>query len=225
MSVTLKSSAVLKNSRARPDSQYEAEEATFSIVLPVGYSPASGDVFVFGILGENVQLQQISYDFPAYLDTSASPTLAMKSGYVTYAGAGNTQAYTGISAGPFSGSEISIVNTAVVVNGANGTNKNIARLDGENTALDSFTTPYQAQASQQLLVASFTAGAATAGTVGSGSLTFGATINCSAKFQYAYPDSFVSGVTGVSPSNLLGTKASSQAVTYQYGPGASPNAP
>lgn len=204
MANVYKSSAVLKNSRARPDSQYEAEEATFSITLPQGTVLGVGDTLAFGILGENLNVQQFSLDFPA-IDTNATATLAGRFGIVQYAGAGNAQTWTG------SNDAVFIAAATVLQTNTSGA-KNFARLDGENTAADSFAvTPYPVQTSQQILVVTISAAAAT------NNLANGAqTVNLSVKYQYAYPDTYVSGVTGVSPTNLKGTPVSSQAVVYQY---------
>jgi hypothetical protein len=199
-----KSSAVLKNSRARPDSQYEAEEATFSITLPSGTALAIGDTLAFGILGENVAVTQFSLEMPA-IDTNATATLAGRLGTVTYAGAGNTQTWTG--------SQDAVFIAAATVLQTNTTGlKNFARLDGEGTAIDSFAvTPYIVQTDQRIIVLTVSAVAAT------NNLLNGAqTVNLLVKYQYAYPDTFVTGVTGVTPANLLGTKATSPAVIYTY---------
>lgn len=208
-----KSSAFLKNSRARPDSQYEAEEATFSITLPKNTVLANGDTLAFGILGENVAVTQFSLDMPA-IDTNAAATLAGRFGTVTYAGAGASQTWTGSQDAVF------IAAATVLQNNTTGA-KNFARVDGEATANDSFAvTPYVVQTDQRILVLNISAGAAT------NNLTTAAqTVNLLVKYQYAYPDTYVNGVTGVSSSNLLGTKTTDQAVVYLYGPGATPNAP
>lgn len=214
------SSSVLRNSRFRPDNQYEAEEASFSVYLPQNAVLGIGDVLAFGVLGESVDLMQFSLDMPA-IDINATATLAGRLGYVTYAGPGATQAYTGAAAGPFTGSDAGLIAAATVLQVNTTGSKNFARVDGEATAADSFAvTPYVAQTTQNLLILTISAVAAT------NNLTNGPqTVTLYAKAQYAYPDQFVSGVTGAGPSNLLGTKQNSQAVVYQYGPGASPNAP
>jgi hypothetical protein len=204
MANVYKSSSVLKNSRARPDSQYEPEEATFSITLPKGTVLGVGDTLAFGILGENLIVTQFSLDMPA-IDTNAAATLAGRLGTVDYAGAGNTQTWTG--------SQDAVFIAAATVLQTNTTgSKNFARLDGEGTAIDSFAvTPYVPRAAQAIVVATISAAAAT------NNLANGAqTINLSVKYQYAYPDQYVSGVTGVSSTNLLGTKTTDQAVVYQY---------
>lgn len=199
-----KSSAVLKNSRARPDSQYEAEEATFSITLPQGTVLGIGDSLAFGILGENLNVQQFSLDLPA-IDTNATATLAGRLGTVTYAGPGNAQVYTGATDAIF-------IPAATVLQTNTTGAKNFGRLDGETTAADSFAvTPYVIQPTQQLIVLNVSAVAATNNLVNGPQ-----TINLYVKFQYGYPDQWVSGVTGVSPANLLGNAVVSQAVTYQY---------
>lgn len=213
MANVYKSSAVLKNSRARPDSQYEAEEATFSISIPKNTVLGIGDTLAFGILGENLDVQQFSLDMPA-IDTNAAATLAGRLGTVTYAGAGATQTWTG--------SQDAVFIAAATVLQTNTTGaKTFARLDGEGTAIDSFAvTPYVAQTDQRILVLNISAVAAT------NNLTVaGQTVTLYVKFQYAYPDTYVNGVTGVSSSNLLGTKSTDNAVVYLYGPGATPNAP
>jgi hypothetical protein len=204
MANVYKSSAVLKNSRARPDSQYEAEEATFSITLPQGTVLGIGDTLVFGILGENLTAQQFSLDAPA-IDTNATATLAGRFGIVQYAGPGNAQTYTG------SNDAVFIAAATVLQNNTTGA-KNFARLDGETSAGDTFAvTPYPVQTTQQLLVLNISAVAAT------NNLANGPqTVNLSIKYQYAYPDTFVSGVTGVTSTNLKGNPVSSQAVVYQY---------
>jgi hypothetical protein len=208
-----KSSAVLKNSRARPDSQYEAEEATFSVSLPKNTVLGIGDTLAFCILGENIAVTQFSLQMPA-IDTNATATLAGRLGTVTYAGAGATQTWTG--------SQDAVFIAAATVLQTNTTGlKNFARLDGEGTAIDSFAvTPYAVQTDQRIVVLTISAVAAT------NNLTVaGQTVNLLVKYQYAYPDTYVNGVTGVSSTNLLGTKSTDNAVVYLYGPGATPNAP
>lgn len=208
-----KSKQVLDNVRFRPDSANEAEEIAMSIYLPAGTVLGIGDTLAFGILGENVDVQQFSLDMPV-IDTNGTAALAGRFGTVTYAGAGNAQTWTG--------SQDAVFIAAATVLQTNTTGaKTFARLDGEGTAIDSFAvTPYVVQTDQRVLVVNISAIAST-----NNLATTAQTVTLYAKYQYAYPNTFVTGVTGVSPSNLLGTKTVSQAVTYQYGPLASPNAP
>lgn len=210
-----KSKNVLDNVRFRPDSANEAEEASMSIYLPKGTVLGVNDSLVFGILGENVDVQQFSLDVPLIDNHASAATLAGKFGTVTYAGAGNSQTWTGSQDAIF-------IAAATKFNGAGaGAAATFARLDGEATANDSFAvTPYVVQTDQRLLVVTISAAAAL------NNLANGPqTITLYVKYQYAYPNQYVTGVTGVSPSNLLGTKTTDQAVTYQYGPLATPNAP
>lgn len=211
-----KSSAVLKNSRARPDSQYEAEEATFTVSLPAGYNAASasGDTYAFCILGENVTINRYNIRFPV-LDTNATAAFAGKLGIVAYAGAGASQTWTGTN-------DAALLASGTVVQTNTTGAKDLSSLDGDVATGGGFNTkPFPVQTSQQIVVFNVTANASTNGA----SATATNDITLTIAYQYAYPDTFVSGVTGVSSSNLLGTKSTSQAVVYLYGPGASPNAP
>lgn len=214
-----KASTVLRNVRFRPDSANEPQEVTSTVTLPAGTVLGVGDILAFAILGENVQLTQFTLDNPG-IDTNATSTFQASFGGVNYAGAGQTQTWTGTGIGA------SALLAAALApwrsSGTQGGATTIARLDGENTAADSFaTTPYVVQPAQQILFLTVTAAAATNGL----SATVPTNLTAMFKYQYAYADQFVSGVTGVSPANLLGTKVVSPAVTYQYGFISNPNAP
>lgn len=208
-----KAKALLDNVRFRPDSANEPEEVTMSILLPAGTVLGVGDTLAFGIIGENVDVQQFSLDMPS-IDTNGTATLAGRFGTVTYAGAGATQTWTGSQDAVF-------IAAATALSPAAGGAKTFARLDGEGTAIDSFAvTPYVVQTDLRILVLTISAAAATNNLASNAG-----TVTLSVKYQYAYPNQFVTGVTGVSSTALLGTKTTAQAVTYQYGPGATPNAP
>lgn len=204
MATQYKSSSFIKNSRLRPVDQYSPEEATFSIYLPSGTTLANGDTLAFGILGENVIVTQFELIMPA-IDTNASATLAGRLGTVTYAGAGASQTWTG--------SQDAVFIAAATVLQTNTTGaKNFARVDGEATANDSFAvTPYVARTDQRILVLNISAGAATNNLASNAG-----TVTLNVKYQYAYADTWQSGVTGVSSSALLGTAVTEQAITYQY---------
>jgi len=204
MATQYKASTFIKNERLRPVDQLSPSEATLSLTLPAGTVLGVGDTLAFGILGENVDVTQFSLDMPA-IDTNAAATLAGRFGMVTYAGAGNAQTWTGAQDAVF------IAAATVLQTNTTGA-KTFARLDGEATAGDSFAvTPYVAQATQQVLVVTISAAAATNNLVNGPQ-----TINLFVKYQYAYPDQYVTGVTGVTPSNLLGNKVLSPAAVYTY---------
>jgi len=196
-----KSSSFTKNSRLRPVDQYAPEQATMSVYLPKGTVLGIGDTLAFGIVGENVNILDYNLDMPA-IDTNGTATLAGRFGTVTYAGAGASQTWTG--------SQDAIFIAAATVLQTNTTgSKNFAGQDGDNSKFA--VTPYVVQTDQRILVVTLSAVAAT-----NNLTTAGQTVSLSVSYQYAYPDTYVSGVTGVSSSALLGTAVTDQAVVYTY---------
>jgi len=207
------------NVRFRPDSANEAEEVSLTIQLPQGTVLANGDTLAFGILGENVIVQSYELDMGA-IDTNAAATLAGRLGVVTYAGAGQTQTWTGSNDAIIIAAATVLQTNTTGYKSFSGLNSDVSTGGGFAVKPYGDATTHAPFSTQQVLVLNISAGAAT------NNLANGAqNVTLYVKYQYAYPNQFVTSVTGVSPANLLGTKVTSPAVTYQYGPLNSPNAP
>ena len=196
-----KSSSFTKNARLRPVDQDSANQATMSIYLPTGTLLGIGDTLAFGILGENINVLDYSLDF-GKIDSNASAALAGRFGTVTYAGAGATQTWTG--------SQDAVFIAAATVLQTNTTgSKNFSGRDGDNSKFA--VTPYVVQTDQRILVVNISAAAGT-----NYLATAGTTVSLTVSYQYGYPDTYVTGVTGVSASALLGTPVTEQAAIYTY---------
>lgn len=196
-----KSSSFIKNSRLRPVDQYAPEQATMTIYLPTGTVLGVGDTLAFGILGENVNVLDYALDL-GKIDSNATATLAGRLGTVTYAGAGQTQTWTG--------SQDAVLIAAATVLQTNTTGaKNFAGQDGDNSKFA--VTPYVVQTDQRILVLNISAAAAT-----NYLATAGTSVSLTVSYQYGYPDTYVTGVTGVSSSALLGTPVTEAAAVYTY---------
>lgn len=191
MAITIPSSTYLKNAVYRPTSQTEAEQVTVTVTVPAGVTVGVGDILKFCRLGDSVRVNQFQL-VPDVFDSNATAACAGK---------------LGITA-----SDACLLATGTVVNTNAGVAKVFAKFDGEATAIDSFAvTPFPVQTSIQELIFTFTAAATTAVlTDRKMTLTF--------DFQYAYPDTYISGLTGITnaaPSGL-GTYATSNALNYTY---------
>lgn len=189
MAINYKTKTYLENARARPDGQNDAEELTMTYTFKDGVNPVSGDKIYFGKIGENVRLLGFSLDLDKF-DSNASAALAGKLGTTD--------------------SDACLIAAATVLQTNTTGAKNFARLDGEATAIDSFAvTPYVVQTTPQDLILTFSANAGTAYTTGNRS------ISLTVRYQYAYPNQWV---TGVSASNypFSGSKVSEEPVVETY---------
>lgn len=188
---TYKSFSYVKGSTLRVSDQVEPEEGTFTVSIPDGKGLASGDVLQFGYLGENVRVLEVE------LDNSAS---LASSGLTIDVGNGTT--------GDCFIDGVSFGNGAVTV---------ISRKDGAtaDTSANNFAdAPYVVLTTRSALVgtiASAVTGATTSGT---------RNITLRVKYQYAYPETYVSGVSNVTYP-LAGTQVTSDAIKLDYN-GAAP---
>ena len=186
---TYKSPAYRKNAVYRPTSQVDPEEATFTISFPAGTNPVNGDVLKFCRLGENVRICQFQLELDQF-DSNATAALAGKLG--------------------ITGSDASLIAAATVLQTNTSGAKNFARVDGEATANDSFAvTPFPVSTSVTDVLLTISANAGTAFTTGIRNITL------KIKYQYAYPDTYV---TGVSATNypFSGSKNTELSATYDY---------
>lgn len=186
---TYKSSSYTKNAVYRPSSQTQPEEATFSITIPAGTALASGDVLKFGRLGENVRINTFQLEMDQF-DSNGTAALAGKLGITS--------------------SDACLIAAATVLQTNTTGKKNFARLDGEATANDSFAvTPFPVQTTVQDLILTLSANAGTAYTTGD------RTVTLKIKYQYAYPDTYVVGVSATNYP-FSGSKSTAVAATYDY---------
>jgi len=190
MATTYKTNVYLENANYRPDSQNESEELTATIQFPDGVQPASGDIIKLCKIGENVEITEFELVMDQF-DSNGTAALAGK---------------LGITA-----SDACLLASGTVLQTNTTGAKTLAAVGGDVATSGGFAVkPFPVQTSVQDVLLTFTASAGTAFTTGNRKITV------RVKYQYAYPDQFVSGVTGVSASNLLGTKSTSQAVVYTY---------
>jgi hypothetical protein len=164
-----KTKTYLDNARARPDGQNDAEELTMTYTFPAGVNPVSGDTILFGKIGENIVITQFQLTLDQF-DSNATAALAGRLGTTA--------------------SDACLIAAATVLQTNTTGKKNFARVDGEATAIDSFAvTPYVPQTTVQDLILTFSANAGTAFTTGNRN------ISLRIKYQYAYTNQFVTGVS------------------------------
>lgn len=183
---TYKSRSYTLNTTLRADEQLGAQEATLSLSIPDGKGLAQNDILYFGYLGENTRI--LSFE----IDNSAS---LASSGLVLDLGNGTT--------GDCLLDGVSFGNGAITV---------VQRVDGAtaDTSANNFAdVPYVVLTSRTAIVATV-AGAVT------GATTSGVrTINLRIRYQYAYPETYVSGVSDQSYP-LAGSKTTSEAIKMDY---------
>ena len=168
MANVYKSSVYLKNGRARPDGQNEAEALTATVTIPAGVTLGVDDILKFAIIGENVRVKSFNLNCDAF-DSNASANIAGK---------------LGITASD------SCFLSSTKLSGNSSTRVNLARVDGEATANDSFAvTPYPVQTTTQEIILTITTAAVTAITNVDRSITL------EFAYQYAYPDVSLVGVS------------------------------
>lgn len=169
MANTYKSDVYLKGGRARPSGQDNGSTLVATVVIPAGKTLGIGDIFYFAKIGENVKIPKFELRLDA-LDSNASAALAGK---------------LGITA-----SDACLLATATVVQVNTTGKKNLARVDGEATAIDSFAvTPFPSQTTVQDLIFTVTAAAGTMVTAGDKKVTL------EFDYQYDYPAQYVTGVS------------------------------
>jgi len=190
MATTYKTNVYLENANARPDSQNECEELTATILFPDGAQPVSGDVIKLCKIGENVEITAYELVLDKF-DSNGTAALAGK---------------LGITA-----SDACLIAASTVLQTNTTGAKTFAAVGGDVATSGGFAVkPFPVQTTAQDVLLTFSASAGTAYTTGDRKITV------RIKYQYAYPDQYVTGVTGVSSTNLLGTKSTSQAVVYTY---------
>lgn len=189
MANTYKSSVYLKNGRVRPSGQNNAEAITATVTIPAGTTLGVGDVLKFAILGENVRIKSFDLNCDAF-DSNAAATLAGS---------------LGITA-----STACLLATTAKLSGNSSAKVNLARVDGEATANDSFAvTPFPVQTTTQEVILTIATAAATAITNVDRSITLEFT------YQYAYPDVSLTGVSN-STYPFAGAKVYSPATVDTY---------
>lgn len=189
MAKSFKTRTYLANSRLRPAEQNEAAECTLTYTFKDGVGPANGDKIYFGKLGENVVITQFQLTLDK-LDSNASAALAGRLGTTA--------------------SDACLIAAATVLQTNTTGAKNFARVDGEATAIDSFAvTPYAPQSTVQDLILTFSANAGTA------FLTGNRNVSLRVKYQYAYPNTTL---VGVSASNypFSGSKVEAEPIIEDY---------
>lgn len=183
---TYKSKAFNQKTTWRPNSQIEPEEVTFTVTIPDGKGLAASDILQFGYVGENIRVLSVELD--------CSGSLAA-SGLTVDVGDNTTGDcfLDGVSFG-------------------NGAASVLVRTDGAtaDTSANNFAdTPYVIRTAKSYLVA--TIASAVTGATTSGIRT----INLRVRGQYAYPESYVSGVSDVTYP-LAGAKVTSLAQRFDY---------
>lgn len=189
MANTYKSNVYLENANYRPSGQNEPQELTATILIPDGTALANGDIIKLAKIGDGVEI--VSYELNLdQFDSNATAALKAK---------------LGITA-----SDACLLASTIVQTNTSGA-FSIAALGGDKATSGGFATnPFPVQTTAQDVILTITQNAGTNYTTGDRKVTL------RFKYQYAYPDQYVTGVTGVSSSNLLGTKVTSRAVTYTY---------
>jgi hypothetical protein len=189
MATTYKSKVYRDNAVFRPTDQNGAEEITATVSIPDGKNLGVGDVLKFFRLGSDVRIMQFELEVDKF-DTNANVTLAGK---------------LGITA-----SDACLIAAATEVQTNTTGSMNLARVDGEATAIDSFAvTPFPAQTSTQDVY--FTVGVAAATAYSTGTRNF----TLRAKIQNVYADTVVVGVSATNYP-LSGSKSTEVAAQYDY---------
>lgn len=179
-----------QNANYRPDEQNGAEELTVTVSIPDGTALASGDIIKFCKIGENVEITSFELNMDEF-DHNASAALTGK---------------LGITA---SDACLLAASTALQTNTTGA--KTVSAVGGDKASSGGFAVnPFPVQTSAQTVLLTLDHSAGTAHTTGTRNVTL------RIKYQYAYPGTYVTGVTGVSSSNLLGTKTTDVAVVDTY---------
>ncbi len=183
---TYKTSVYLKGAPLRPDGQNDSVECTMSYTYPSGTAVVSGDIIKMARLGENVQVLRVEVDCNSSLAAS---------GVTLDAGTGTTPDcfIDGFSFGN------GAADARTVVDGLTA-----------GTAADDFADGHVvASATKEDLQITL------AGTIGTAVTNTARTITMRVKYQYAYPDDLVTGVSDPSYP-FAGTLVTSPAYVEDY---------
>lgn len=189
MANTYKSNVYLENANYRPAGQNEAEELTVTVLIPAGTALANGDIIKFAKIGDGVEITSYELVMDQF-DSNATAALKGKLG--------------------ITGSDACLLASSIIQTNTTGA-KTTAGVSGDVASSGGFAVnPFPVPTSASDVLLTITQNAGTNYTTGDRKVTF------RFKYQYAYPNQYVTGVTGVSSSNLLGTKVTGTAVTYTY---------
>ncbi len=183
---TLKTRTYLGNARLRPSGQNDCEECTLSYTYPVGKAAVNGDVIKFAKLGENVQVLAVEVDVDGSLGASGV-TLDVGTDSVTDC------FIDGLSFG----------------NGA-ATARTVVDGLTANTAADAFADGHVLPStSVRDLQAVFN------GAITSAVTNTARTITCRVKYQYAYPNTTLIGVSATNYP-FSGSKVTGEPIVDDY---------
>lgn len=181
-----KSATYTKGSRARPDSQVEGAEFTATVIIPAGTPLVANDLLYFGKLGENVDLliAEITADT---LDSTGTTTGTL--GVVPASTLKTYAAVSGVTGAAGSGTaNYTSVMVATALNGAAGIPKNIQKFSGGGTGDVFNINPYPILTVVGDLVMAIPV-------IGTQVTTADRKITVRAKYQYAYPGRYPTGVS------------------------------
>jgi hypothetical protein len=165
---TYNSGVYLNGTRLRPGDQCECAETTISYTFPEGVAVASGDVVKFARIGENVKILSVELNWPAF---GASLATGLDVG-----GDGTTLAVDAFIDGAATSTAIA---TAGVV-------AKIAGLESADTFADGNVPASAVVEDLQMTVA---------GAVTTAITNTDRTFTLRVKYQYAYPDQYITGVS------------------------------
>lgn len=188
---TYKAHSYLKGTTLRPGSQVDAEEATLTLSIPDGKAVVAADIWQFGYIGEDVRVLSVEIDNSASLAASG----------ITINLGTDAAATAFLSGASFGNGGVTVLEA---IDGAT------AGSSANNFAV----TPYVVQTSRKILQA------VVGGTIGTPTTSGTRSINLRVRFQYAYPETYVSGVSNVTYP-LAGTKSTLDAIRFDYN-GAAP---
>lgn len=176
-----KSNAYIKGAHARPDSQVEAAESTFTVTIPAGVTLAADDLLYFGKLGEGVDVISVAASYDSF-DSNASAAFDTSLGVVPSSTAKTHTAVTDIVAYQAFWPETTLTS----VN--NGGRFNIQKDAGGGTGAVFNIAPYGVLTVPGDVVMVVGTAAATA-------VTTERSITVRLKYQYAYPGTLITGVS------------------------------
>lgn len=195
------SSVYSKGAPARPPSQVATAEITSTITIPNGTALAVNDLLYFGKIGENVDVTLVDVTCDPF-DSNVAATLAGSLGAVPSTTAKTQAAVAGVTG-------YNSVFTATTLAQNSGVGKNIQRFAGGGTGDVFNINPYPIRTVKSDLVMVISAAAATAITNTDRKITV------RYKFQYAYPDQLITGVSD-STYPFAGSITYGQPITYNY---------
>lgn len=195
------SSVYLKGAKARPIDQVSPAEETITITIPTGTSLGVNDLLYFARIGENVDVFQADVTCDP-MDSNAAATLAGSLGAVPSTTAKTQAAVTGVTG-------YNSIFTATTLAANSGVGKNIQRFAGGGTGDIFNINPYPIRTVGSDLVMVVSAAAATAITNTDRKITV------RFKYQYAYPDSLIVGVSDPRYP-FAGNIVNGQPIIYTY---------